>query len=154
MNVSQSTRQAYAEIDEFIELLDIKDKNKIPKKLREFFKLEKDKEYIKNIDVTKSIEEQNFKEETFALIAMLNLKYICEDEEEKTRLKKIYQENENKYQAELREKYNTDNIFKRKEKQHTIKTVQKTQQVEIIEYKESILKKLIRRIKNVFSKGN
>lgn len=152
MNISQSTRQAYTEVDNFIELLDAEDKNKIPKKLREFFKLEKDKEYIKHIDARKPIGEQSLKEETLALIAMLNLRYICEDEKEKTRLKKIYQENENKYQVELREKYNSDNIFKNKKESQQVKTIQEEQQLQMIGCKESILKKLIRKIKDLFNK--
>lgn len=45
--LSVNTRQAYAEIDSFIDLLDEYNKNKIPEKLREYFKNEKDKKYIK-----------------------------------------------------------------------------------------------------------
>ena len=36
--LSVNTRQAYTEIDNFIELLDEYNRNKVPKKLREFFK--------------------------------------------------------------------------------------------------------------------
>ena len=49
MYISESTRKAYTEVDNFIELLDEYHKNKIPKKLREFFKNEKEEKYIKNI---------------------------------------------------------------------------------------------------------
>lgn len=86
--LSVNTRQAYTEIDNFIELLDEYNRNKVPKKLREFFKREKDNTYTKIIDPNIPIKEQNLKEETLALIAMLNLQYWCEDEEEKRRLKK------------------------------------------------------------------
>ena len=34
-------RKAYSEVDDFIELLEEEDRNKIPKKLRDFFKREK-----------------------------------------------------------------------------------------------------------------
>ena len=105
-------KQTYSEIDEFLELLDEKTKNEVPAKLREFFKKEKDNDYHKEIDPNISIKEQNLKKETLALIALLNLEYWCKDEKEKERLKKIYANNENKYQEELREKYNPDNIFK------------------------------------------
>ena len=115
MGISLTTRQAYTEIDNFIELLDEHDRNKIPLKLREYFKTEKDKNYIKNINPNQPIKEQNLKEETLALIAMLNLQYWCEDESEKEKLKKIYEKNENEYQAKLREKYNPDNLFKNKQ---------------------------------------
>ena len=62
--LSVSTRQAYTEIDNLIELLDEYYKNKIPKKLREFFKREKDNNYIKVIDPKLSIKEQKLKKET------------------------------------------------------------------------------------------
>ena len=114
MYISENTRQIYTEIDNFIELLDEYNKNKIPIKLRELFKIEKDKHYIKNINPNKPIDEQNLKEETLALIAMLNLQYWCEDEKEKARLKQVYLNNEKKYQEGLIEKYNSDDIFKKK----------------------------------------
>ena len=40
MYISAQTKQAYTEIDSFIELLTEEDRNKIPKKLRQFFKEE------------------------------------------------------------------------------------------------------------------
>ena len=144
MSLSLATRQAYTEIDTFIELLDEYNRNKIPQKLREYFKKEKDINYIKNINPNQPIKEQNLKEETLALIAMLNLQYWCEDKEEKLRLRKIYEENENKYQATLREKYNPDNLFKNK--QSKVETVENS--VAMIEYKESFFTK----IKNWFKR--
>lgn len=47
---------------------------------------------------------------------MLNLQYWCKDENEKERLKSVYAENKRKYQDELREKYNPDNLFKNKQR--------------------------------------
>lgn len=149
MAISKTTRQAYTEIDNFIELLDEYNKNKIPKKLREYFKKEKDNEYVKNINPNQPIKEQNLKEETLALIAMLNLQYWCEDENEKQRLRKIYAENENKYQAELREKYNPDNIFKNKQK--VVKD--NIEETAMVKYKEeTIFKKIKKFIINFFKK--
>lgn len=115
MELSINTRQAYSEIDEFLGLITEEKRNEIPKKLRQFFKEEKDNDYHKNINVNIPIKDQNLKEETLAIIALLNLQYWCKDEKEKQRLQQIYANNENKYQAELREKYNPDNIFKKKE---------------------------------------
>ena len=44
MEITKSTRIAYAEIDSFIELLPRAEKEKIPSKLKQYFKDEKDKE--------------------------------------------------------------------------------------------------------------
>lgn len=146
--LSVNTRQAYTEIDNFIELLDEYNKNKVPKRLREFFKREKDNTYTKVIDPNIPIKEQNLKEETLALIAMLNLQYWCEDEEEKRRLKKIYSDNEKKYQEQLREKYNPEDIFKNKKEQN-YEVVQEN--IAMVEYKkDNIFVRLKNLIRNIF----
>ena len=80
--------------------------------VRMSFKEEKDKEYKKQIDSEIPIKDQNLKSETLAIIAMLNLQYWCEDEQEKERLKKVYAQNEKIYQEALQIKFNPDNIFK------------------------------------------
>lgn len=152
MDIPLTTRQAYSEVDNILDLLDEEDRNKVPEKLRQLFKIEKDKEYVKNIDVSKAIEEQNLKEETLVLIALLNLKYWCTDEEEKEKLKKIYNENENIYQNELLKKYDTDNLFKIK-KDIDGKDIQVDKEKnDIIKYKESKFLKIVNRIKLIVNK--
>ena len=61
------------------------------------------------------IKDQNLKEETLAIIALLNLQYWCKDEREKKRLQIIYAQNEKEYQNKLYEKYNPNSIFKNKQ---------------------------------------
>ena len=153
MELSIKTRQAYSEIDELLSLLSEEDRNKIPKKLRNFFKKEKDINYIKGISEDISIKEQNLKEETLAIIAFLNLKYWCTDDIEKKRLQNIYEENENEYQARLREKYNPDDIFKKHNNKEAKIDDTEENQVNMIAYKESIIKKIINKIKRLFHFG-
>lgn len=80
MSVSINTRQAYSEVDEFLNLLSDEQINKIPQKLRDFFKEEKDQNYKKEISLKSPIKNQNLKEETLGIIALLNLQYWCENE--------------------------------------------------------------------------
>ena len=149
MNISINTRQAYSEIDEFLQLLSIEKRNKVPQKLRELFAQEKDSNYKKGINLTIPIKEQNLKEETLGIIALLNLEYWCKDETEKERLKKVYAQNEKEYQRMLQEKFNPDNMFKKKE---TILENEKeqTQCVQMIEYREPFFKRIINRILEIF----
>lgn len=149
MNISINTRQAYSEIDEFLQLLSIEKRNKVPQKLRQLFTQEKDNNYTKVIDPTIPIKEQKLKEETLGIIALLNLEYWCKDETEKERLKKVYAQNEKEYQRMLQEKFNSDNMFKKKE---TILENEKeqTQCVQMIEYKESFFKRILNRILEIF----
>ena len=146
MAVSITTMQAYAEVDEFIGLLENEQINKIPLKLREFFKEEKDKEYKKGIDRNIAIKDQNLKNETLAIIALLNLNYWCEDENEKAELRKIYAENEKVYQDIMQVDFIPNEIFNKKSE---IKEVENTQ---ILVYKESAIKKIINWIKKALTK--
>lgn len=146
MDVSTKTRQAYSEIDEFLGLLSEEQRNEIPKKLREFFKEEKDNEYVKNIDSNIPIKDQNLQEETLAIIALLNLQYWCKDEEEKKRLQAIYAKNEKEHQDMLYEKYNPDDIFKSRQ-------IKERQEEQITNLpmkikKENLFKRLIKFLKN------
>lgn len=112
LELSNITRQAYSEVTEIINLLDEDDRKKIPLNLRKYFEKERDKKYNKTIDLSVSMKEQGLKRETIAIIAMLNLNYICNDKSEREKLQKKYGENEKKYQDELSKKYNIKDIFK------------------------------------------
>ena len=142
MGVSINTRQAYSEVDEFLGLISNEHRNKIPKKLREFFREEKDTNYIKGINPNVPIKNQKLKEETLGIIALLNLQYWCEDENEKKRLKEVYAKREKRYQEYLQVQFNPNEIFKKKEPTQ--------ESLSIVEYKESIIKKLVNKIKNIF----
>lgn len=143
MEISINTRQAYSEIDEFLELLTSEQINKIPLKLREFFKEEKDHSYKKGINPKIPIRDQNLKEETLGIIALLNLQYWCEDENEKQRLKEVYAKNENAYQEMLQAKFNPDDIFKKRTSNIEKEQAENTQ---IVEYKEPIIKRILNKI--------
>ena len=146
MNISLNTRQAYSEVAEFLSLLSDEQRNKIPEKLREFFKREKDKEYVKNINTSIPIKDQKLKEETLAIIALLNLQYWCKDEEEKKRLQAIYAQNEQEYQKMLYEVYNPKDIFKKKEETIIENNNEIKKDMQLVKYKEPIFKKIINKI--------
>lgn len=146
MNISLNTRQAYSEVAEFLSLLSDNQRNEIPEKLREFFKREKDKEYVKNINTSIPIKDQKLKEETLAIIALLNLQYWCKDEEEKKRLQAIYAQNEKEYQKMLYEVYNPKNIFKKKEETIIENNNEIKKDMQLVKYKEPIFKKIINKI--------
>lgn len=148
MSIMIKTRQAYSEIDEFLGLLSEEQRNEIPKKLRDFFKEEKDQEYFKNIDKDIPIKDQNLKEETLSIIALLNLQYWCKDEEEKKRLQEIYAQNEKEYQDMLYEKYNPNDIFKKKEGTTIENNNEIKEKMQMVEYKDSVFKRKINKILN------
>ena len=152
MEITKSTRIAYAEIDSFIELLPRAEKEKIPSKLKQYFKDEKDKETTKKLSMDIPIEKQNLQEETWNLIAMIYLKYLCEDEKEKKELEQIYDENEKKYREEMKEKYNTEKILENRGKKNIVQQEEKNLPIKV--QKESIIQKIIKFINKLFHKKN
>lgn len=90
------------------------------------------------IDKEKDLLEQNISEKSKDLIALLYYSYIA-NENEKHELSKIWNENEEKYQKELNEKYNSNNIFKNVDKQKSvnIEELEADSNTALIEYKES-----------------
>lgn len=141
---NEKVRNTYSEVSSFLNILLEEDRNKIPKKLRDLIENEKSKEYTPTYSYDIPIENQNISDEAIAMIALLHLNYWCCDNNEKERLNTIFDDNENKYQKELSEKYNPDNLFKNK--QPKVETVENS--VAMIEYKESIFTK----IKNWFKR--
>ena len=150
--MKQSTMEAYAEVDMILNLMDEKYVREIPEKLRTLFKSKKAKDYSKNIVDNKPLKEQNLNKETLSILAVLNYNYWCKDEKRKKELWDIYSENDRKYQQELREKYNPEDILK---KNNSPKYIENTSKEDtIIEYKESIVKKIINKIKSIFHINN
>ena len=85
---------------------------RIPKKFLDYLKDKaKDSNKKVDIDINKSLLEQNISEESKDLIALIYYNYFS-DESEKMRILKIWSNNEKIYQKSLEEKYNLDNIFK------------------------------------------
>lgn len=146
MVIKDNIRMAYSEVDEFIELLPEDIKQKIPQNLRRIFKEEKDKNYVKKIDQNVPIKEQNLLEETLAIIAMLNLDYICEDEDEKERLREVYENNEKKYQKLFQMDFNDNEIFGK------IDYNKKQEKNIVIIKKQTMFQKLVSKVKSIFNK--
>ena len=130
--------------------METKYQEKIPKKLISFFERNSLKDYKFNIDLAVPLKEQKLKVKTLSLLAMLDLNYWCDTEEEKQNLIKKYSENEIKYQEDLRGRYNPDNIFKKRNQENKIEenVIQNTSV--IVEYKESIFRRFINKIKIMF----
>lgn len=153
MEISKNTRIAYAEIDSFIDLLPEKEKIKIPNELVNFFKKEKDKETTRKLSLDIPIEEQNLNNETWNLIALLYLRYLCEDVEEKRKLENIYEENDRKYMQEMKERYNPEKVFKEREKIRNIRkniTKEDDRNLPIEQSKENMIQKIIRFLNKLF----
>lgn len=141
---------AYSEVYEILNLLEDEYKERVPKEVIEFFEQERDKEYYPIIDVNIPLEKQNLKRKTMVVLAILNLNYWCDSEEEKQAILDNFAENEKKKQLaekELAEKYNPDNLFKKRNK------IEDTTEISIVEYKKkNFIQKLLSKIAGFFKK--
>lgn len=128
---------------------------KLPKDKQNFIESNKDEKYRFNFDKKKPIQFQIKDKETMVVLSYLFLKYINKNPETKKSLLDKYKSNEIKYQNKLREKYNPDNIFSNTKNSNIKKDSAKIneEQVALIEYKESMITKLIKRIKKFFNKN-
>ena len=109
--VTKEFAEASAEINEIFKYLPKEEVEKIPSKLREFFKEVSIKDYVTNINPNMPLDKQQIKEKTKDIIALIYRNYWCSEEERKELDQKLI-ENDKKFEEELREKYNPDNIFK------------------------------------------
>lgn len=109
--VTKEFAEASAEINEIFKYLPDEELKKIPSKLRDFFKEVSSKDYVTNINPDLPLDKQQIKEKTKDIIALIYRNYWCSEEERKELDQKLI-ENDRKFEEELREKYNPDNIFK------------------------------------------
>jgi hypothetical protein len=72
---------ACCEVDYILEHTCSSDIEKIPSKLRDFFKNKKSKYYEVRISADIPLKEQELLDETKAIISFLNRKYLCSEEE-------------------------------------------------------------------------
>ena len=134
--------KAYVEILEIIKHMEQKYRDKIPIKLLKFFEENKDSSYEYNLNEIKEKQNEIFSQKTIELLAMLELKYLA-NETEKELLKEALEENDKIYQAELREKYNPDTLFKNK-----VETLENS--IAMVEHKKSIFTKIKNWFKRTF----
>jgi len=146
--MTYETRQAYSEINTVLQYMPEEYVKKIPSKILNLFETEKLENYEVNINKDNPLDKTYLSKKTMVIIAMLNYQYWCPNKKVKNDLYKQYLSNNEKYEEEIREKYNIDNLFKNKAEEKEIK--QENVALEI--YKESIIKRIINKIKKFFKR--
>lgn len=143
MNIK--TKEIYSEVYQVLNLLGNEYIDKLPKSLFNMLEEKRNINYEPKYTEDLPLNKQNIKKETLSIIALLHLNYWCENANEKNELNQMFKNNEDRYQDELRKKYDPDNIFKKRVQENIIK-----KEVALVEYKEPIFRKLINKIKSFF----
>ena len=127
--------KAYTEVIEIISHFPQKEYCKIPSEKIEFYKANMDKNYVFKVNPAIDLSKQNISKEANAIIIMLYKEYFA-TEEQKIKIDKILENNQIKKEHEKRDKYNTDEIFKRKKK-----IEKNNENMSVVEYKETFFVK-------------
>ena len=135
------------EVNEVLLQLSYEELSKIPEEIILNIRNKMDKNYEWKYNKEKGLSEQGLSKDTIAILSYINLEYLL-NEEQKKLMNEIYKNNEIKFQKELQEKYNSDNIFKNKQESKVIENTNLPVEIK----KETFFSKLILFIKNLFKK--
>lgn len=145
--MEENYHKAYKEVIEILKYVPQESVNKIPKTMLETFEKKMDKDYVFNVDINKSFEEQNLLEETKDIFAVIFRDYWATlYQRERIKAKEKY--DRQKIEEEKANKYNPDDIFKNKEKDNVVENNNLPVEIK----KENFFKKLISFIKKIIRK--
>lgn len=142
--VNTEYKIAYSEVLEILKYISKEEFNKVPQDMLEMFKTNASNENQFIYDPNKTLQEQNVSEIARAIIAILFRDYWATENQKQKILNK-----QNLDREKMREEmYSPDNIFQKHNIQH--KENSTTNEVAIVEYKESIFTKIINWFKRNF----
>lgn len=141
--------KAYTEILKIIEYIPDSEYQKIPQKLINEFYNKSDKEYVFDIQSEVDFEKKELLKETEYIMYGLYRNYLA-DEEEKERLQKLESILYNDSEENKRAKYNPNDIFNNKNEKGFNEEI--SNKVNLVEYNESLFKKIWNKILNLLKK--
>ncbi len=104
---------AYAEVDYVLKHMNERYREKVPENLRNFFETIKDPDYKIHIEPYKPLQNQGLTKYALEIIALLHIKYWCQNQERKEELLDKMKQNQEKLEAKLREQFSTDKLFQK-----------------------------------------
>ena len=141
---------AYKEVYVILQQLNSEDFKAIPDSFVKMIEKNMNPNYSFELDVEKSLEEQELLQETRVILAYIFLNYWS-TEEQKIRIKQKFR-NDILIEERNKAKYNPNELFNREEQKNVQPEAQKTENTQIVQYKQNIFSRLLHKIKNLFSK--
>lgn len=141
---------AYTEVLEILKNISQEDYNKVPKGKINLFEQNANKEYIFEYDSNKTLEEQNVSKTARAIIAILFRDYWATDEQ-RNKIKAFQKNKRHQIEEENKQKYE---VFKNKTNIANIKEIEQAENMQLVEYKENIFKRILVFLKKMFRKSN
>lgn len=107
--MTENEKEMFTEVYEIIQVLDESQKRLIPQDVVEYIKANRSDTYRFKVNEYLSIDEQDLKKESWELLGVLCLEYLCDEVDKKVFYDEL-QINENNYQENLKKLYNV-NVF-------------------------------------------
>ena len=142
---------AYKEIYEILKIFPSELVNKVPKDKIDFFYKNMDNSYEYNIS-KETFDGQTMLEETAAILTILFRDYWA-SAEQKEKLINFTENAQSIVEKENRERYNPDNLFKNRNQENEIEENIIQNEVALVEYKETIFRRLIIKLRSIFYKN-
>lgn len=136
----------YEEVYEILRYMDKITVMRIPEEILNTIKKKRNVNYKTKIDKNDIFNEENISKEALDFLCWIDYKFWM-DESRKMKIDQINFDKIKKYEEEKREKYNPDKLFKDK-KIESMDSLSNA--LEMIEYKETIIRKFINKIKSIF----
>ena len=144
--------KAYKEVIEILNFVPKESVDKIPQTMLDTFKAKSDQNYDFKVDINKSFEEQELLDETKAIFANIFRDYWATPYQ-KERIKAQEKHDRQKIEEEKAEKYNPDDLFKKKkiETEEDSEKTEKISNLPIEVKKEKLFEKIINFFKKILN---
>jgi len=144
------TQEIYSEVYGILNMLGESYIKRLPVALYEMIEKEMSKHYIPKYDSKIPLEEQKIKKESISMIALFHLIYWCDTDEDKNKLNKILKDNGEKQKAELKEKYNLENVFNNRKQSAVQEQYSQNQTIVTVEEKKNVFIRFWNKVKSLF----
>ena len=141
-------KNAYTEVYTILQELNEEEYNKIPPEVIKTIEANRNEEYEYELDDELELKEQPMLPETKAILFNLFRDYLA-NPEQKTKIIRMQNEERQKNELKKQQMYNTD-LFANKPKKNVTENNNET--IQIVEYKGSIFKSILNKIKSFFIK--
>ena len=141
-------KNAYTEVYTILQELNEEEYNKIPPEVIKTIEANRNEDYEYELDDELELKDQPMLPETKAILFNLFRDYLATPEQ-KAKIIRMQNEARQKNELKKQQMYNTD-VFANKIKKNPISNNNETMQ--IVEYKESIFKRILNKIKSFFIK--
>lgn len=154
--VSTELSESFSEVLYILEHMDKKDVDRIPKKFIDFLNNNKSMNYSSHLNSTKELSEMQLRKKTKEVLAIIYMNYWCTPQQKNDFNRQLVQ-NEQRYQEELRERYDSSKIFQKdtlvqNKVLDSLSAENNNENISIVESKGSFLGKIITQIKRLLNR--